>query len=120
MSSPNHRFQHVLSRLQPFHQLDAVQQASISLWKDAFKEYDEKLRACLKALKVAQLEPYLTWIHIDISEYNWYDNDIKFRELAQGGFAKVFEATVKVDSNRHHLVFKELKYIMIAEVRSGR
>ena len=107
-SNRSKRLDYTLSRLQPFDQLDPVQKASISLWKDEFKEYDNELGTCLKALAVPQLEPYLAWIPL----IRLHD----FKPLAEGGFAKVFSAGVNVGENNYYsLALKELKD-MIPEV----
>src|SRR5947209_4384934 len=101
MSTPIRRHHHLLSQFHPFDQLDDAQKASISEWKDAYKEYDEELRACLNDLAVPELEPYLVWIP--------YMNLTYFKQFAQGGFAKVFDATITVYRIQHHVAAKELK-----------
>ena len=110
MSVPNRRYHHLLSRLKPFHRLDIVQQTSISVWKNAYQEHDNELRACLNDLTVPELEPYLAWIPSDKLQY--------FRQLAQGGFAKVFQAKIWIGPTNHEVAAKELKNAMVAEVRS--
>src|SRR5215469_12906814 len=92
MSVPNRRHHNLLPRLKPFHQLDIVQQTSISVWKDHYKEYDIELRACLNDLTVPELEPYLAWIPL---KYLW--------QLAQGGFAKVFRAIISDGTTYHNV-----------------
>src|SRR4051812_11172863 len=107
----NLRRDRYLSWLTPFDQLDTIQRISISLWKDRFKEYDNDLRDCLNTLAVPQLEPYLAWVPPD---------DLReFKQLAEGGFAKVFSARIIASRSFHNVAAKELNDTMVSEVRSS-
>src|SRR5437763_909406 len=117
--SAHNRLQSMLTKIKPFNELHRSHQSDINIWKNQHKQYkedynidcDQILRDCLVTLGVPQLEPYLAWIPPD--------ELILLNQLAEGGFAKVYKASIWLYElkNNYDAAAKELKTSMVTEVR---